>query len=230
MPLGSEAVATLFYDDPVATSVAYDAVLGPTERVEGRSFTDPVCTRNDVAVMTTMLLRQRAIADSWPRDRAGPTSAGERDPGRRREFLAVPDAAALLGARDVTAVGFFGQARDVDHTVLFELEDEVADSFPAYARAGLLSYYDLQLEDGSYGFGNLILFTTPDVPRDWFGNDAHNRAVALSPDYYFSVRLHKGSIPGHFLGEGELTLERTKYFDFDSDPPWRGLRLLATDG
>src|SRR5207253_10080678 len=107
-----------------------------------------------------------------------------------RQWLAVPDAAALLRAHDITAVGFFGQARDTDHAVLFWLEQEVVGAFPDYVAAGLLSYFDLELDDGSYGFDNLILFATPDVPREWYTCGAHERAVAISPEHYHSIRLH----------------------------------------
>ena len=55
-----------------------------------------------------------------------------------RHLVAVPDRARLLTAADVTAVGFFGQLRpDVDHTVLFEHERRVTESFTEYAEIGL---------------------------------------------------------------------------------------------
>ena len=51
----------------------------------------------------------------------------------------------------------------------------------------------------------------------------------ISPRHYHSIRLHKGTIAGPFLGEGDVKIERTKYFDFDSDPAWRGLRVFASE-
>jgi hypothetical protein len=206
-------------------------MLDPTANVEGRPFTDPAWTRSDAEVMRTMLLRERAVAHSLQRE--GPSGVFVRDLAQsgRREWLAVPDSAALVRARDVTAIGFFGQSRpESDHTILFELENEVAESFPAYAASGLLSYYDMELADGSYGYGNLILFSTADVPKEWYTNAAHERAVAISPQHYRSVRLHKGSIPGPFLGDGDLTIGRTKYLDFASDPIWRALRVFVSAG
>jgi len=212
----------------MARAAAYDAILGATEPVEGRPFADPDRTHADAAVMRAMLAREREDARTWTASRASAISLradGAR--GERRQYLAVPDKDALLGARDVTAVGFFGQTRSCDHGVLFELEHEVASAFPHYASAGLLSYFDVELDDGSYGFGNLILFWTPEVPPEWFSNAAHERAVSIAPEHYHSIRLHRGTIPGPFLGDGELEIDRTKYFDFDSDPVWRGLRLFA---
>jgi hypothetical protein len=214
----------------VERSPTYDALLDGSELVEGRPFTDPALTRADAAVMSAMLVRERAAAREWaqagtPRVSLRATGAG----GERRQYLAVPDVDTLLRVRDVTAVGFFGQTRDGDHRVLFELEQDVVGAFPEYAAAGLLSYFDLELDDGSYGFGNLILFWTPDVPAAWFQNRSHERAVSISPEHYHSIRLHKGTIRGPFLGDGDVAIERTKYFDFDCDPMWRGLRRFEVD-
>jgi hypothetical protein len=212
----------------MARSATYDAILGATDPVEGRPFAQPERTHADADVMGAMLRRQREDARVWAETEAPSISIrADGSRGERRRYLAVPDRDALLGARDITAVGFFGQARKCDHAVLFELEHEIASAFPRYAAAGLLSYFDLELDDGSYGFGNLILFWTPDVPPEWFACAAHERAVSVSPEHYHSIRLHKGTIAGAFLGEGELRIERTKYFDFDSDPIWRGVRLFA---
>jgi hypothetical protein len=209
-------------------SARYDAILGSTEPAEGRPFADPERTHADAAVMRAMLDRQRDDARSWTASRAASISfRADGSRGERRQYLAVPDKHALLRARDVTAIGFFGQARECDHAALFDLEGQVASAFPRYASAGLLSYFDLELDDGSYGFGNLILFWTPDVPPEWFACAAHERAVSVSPQHYHSIRLHKGTIAGPFLGEGQLEIERTKYFDFDSDPFWRGLRVFG---
>jgi hypothetical protein len=205
----------------------YDAVLEAGELVEARPFTHPARTFGDAAVMSAMLQRQREVVRSWSDETTSAAIRRDGSGGERRQYLAVPSADALLQARDVTAIGFFGQTRDSDHSVLFQLERDVASAFPRYAAAGLLSYFDLELEDGSYGFGNLIVFSTPDVPREWFANAAHERAVAVSPGHYHSIRLHKGTIPGPFLGESDVAIERTKYFDFDCDPAWRGLRVFA---
>src|SRR6266542_3130016 len=192
---------TRFTMSKMARSATYDAVLGATEAVEGRPFADPGRTDADAAVMRAMLRREREDAWAWAATRASSISIrADGSRGERRQYLAVPDKEALLHARDVTAV------------VLFALEHEVASAFPRYASAGLLSYFDLELDDGSYGFGNLILFWTPDVPPEWFTNLAHERAVSVSPQHYHSIRLHKGTIAGPFLGDGELSIERTKYF------------------
>jgi hypothetical protein len=51
--------------------------------------------------------------------------------------------------------------------------------------------------------------------------------VSVSPGHYHHVRLHKGSIPGKLHDGGDIRVERTKYFDFDTgNGTWFGLRLF----
>jgi hypothetical protein len=214
------------YDWRMRPSPSPALVLGAAEAVEGRPFAQALETERDAAVMSAMLDLEREVLRSWPVSKTGPVISDVVDHDSCKHFLAVPDAAAILAARDVTAIGFFGQAREGrDDVRLFEIERGVVASFPLYAGQGLLSYYDRELETGTYG--NLILFSTSDVPREWYENEAHERAVETSPDWYHSVRLHKGTVAGRLLDDGHLTIERTKYFDFDSDPTWRALRRFT---
>jgi hypothetical protein len=212
----------------VGSDPAYDAVLGPSDRVLDRPLTDPENTVGDVLVMRDLLARERAIALTWPRGAPGPGISEKLEAGTRR-FLAVPDGANLLTSTNVTAVGFFGHLRDgVDHVILFELERHVAQTFPAYASFGFLSYFDTGPEHGRYG--NLILFSTADVPEEWHANPAHRRAVSVAGRHYDHVRLHKGRIPGPFLDGADPQLERTMYLDFSGDRVWRGVRLYGGGG
>ena len=200
----------------------YAALLGPAERLPGKPFTDVKETWADLLVMTAMLAGEREIAAGWAADVEGPGISETARDGSRR-LLAVPDGRALLAARDVTAVGFFGTLREgVDHTVLFAYERSIAQTFPEYAPAGFLSYFDVGPEHGRYG--NLILFWTPEVPGAWHANPAHRLAVAAAPDHYTHIRLHRGRIPGPFLGVGTLDLEQTQYLEFESGAVWRALR------
>ena len=209
--------------------VAGETLLEARELVPGRPFTDPEHTVRDAQAMRELLARERERARAWSRGR-GPRPEEvvtvERDEEGRRHLLVVPDTRALLEARHPTVVGFFGTPRDeVDHSILFELEDELVASMGDYAGAGLLSYYDVELVKGSYG--NVILFSTPDVPREWHDNPVHLRAIELSPGHYHSVRLHRGSLAGRLLDGGELTIERTRYLDFGPAIPWRAVRPFA---
>ena len=207
-------------------SMALDVDLRPDELVPDRPFTDPTHSLREADVMREMRVRQRAIARSWtPAD--GPSRYGavdEYEGDGRRHWLAVPDKRALLGATDLTVVGFFGQARaNTDHSILFDLEEEVIAGLAAHA--GLLSYYDMELTEGR--FGNLILFSTFDLPESWHADAAHARAVEIAPRHFDSIRLHRGWICGPLLGDGDLTLERTKYFAFEGDAMWRAERRFT---
>ena len=159
----------------------YDLTFGPGAAVAGRDFTDPAYAAGDVREMTEMLARERRLAAQWAADPDAPASASLLTHGAdgRRHWLAVPNVRNLVEAKDFTCVGFFGHFRDeVDASPLFELEEMVVNGFPEFAEVGLLSYYDKHLENGRYG--NLILFSTSEPPREWFTkNPGHEQAVAI---------------------------------------------------
>jgi hypothetical protein len=209
--------------------VTVDSVLGPDELVPGRPFSDPINTWRDLEAMREMLARERTAARAWASEEESRSFNGpvhEFELEGRRHWLAVPDTRALLATPSLTAVGYFGQARDdTDHAILYELEEEVIAGFGVYVEAGLLSYYDMELADDRYG--NLILFSSPDVPKEWYSDSAHSRAVSLAPQHFHSVRLHKGTIPGPLLGDGDVTIERTKYFAYEPDGVWHGVRWFG---
>jgi hypothetical protein len=175
--------------------------------------------------MERMLGRLRHEARSWP---GRPTSVellGYTAEGCRH-WVVVPRPVALLEARDVTTVGFFGDLRlGMDHAAIYQLEAQIVRRLGRYAAAGLLSYYDAELEHGVHG--NLVLFGTREVPAAWHGDVVHARAVAQAPRHYRCVRLHRGVIRGPFPGTGHVVVERTHYFDFGREPAWRGVRRFG---
>lgn len=198
--------------------------LEARQRLRGRAFTDPECTLDDVAVMERMLTRLRLQAGLWAGKR-GRVELLDHTAGLR-QWLMVPRCAALRAARRVTAVGFFGGLRPgVDHAAIYQLEADIVERLPRYAAAGLLSYYDAELDPGVHG--NLVLFGTPEVPSDWHRDVVHARAVALAPHHYRCIRLHRGLIRGPFAGTGGLAVQHTRYFDFQAEAPWQGLRVIA---
>ena len=198
--------------------------LGARQRLRGRAFTDPEHTLTDVAVMDRMLTRLRLQARAW----RGPVPEEvlEHPAAGLRHWLVVPATSVLLAAHQVTAVGFFGDLRPgVDHGPIYQLEADIVGRLPRYAAAGLLAYYDAELERGVHG--NLVLFGTPEVPPGWHGDVVHARAVTLAPHHYRCIRLHRGLIRGPFAGTGSIVVQRTRYFDFGRELPWRGLRVMA---
>jgi hypothetical protein len=206
----------------------YEAILGPADVLSERPFTAAENTLREVSVMRVMLDDERARARAWAdAGAAAPPDAviREHDEVGRRHLLVVPSIASLVASPRLTAIGFFGRPRDdVDHSVLFGLEDELIGRMATYGEVGLLSYYDVELDAPKGAYGNLILFSTPEVPEEWYRDAVHRRAVELSPGHYHEVRLHKGSIPTGILDGGELTVERTKYVDFKGGTTWFGLR------
>ena len=202
------------------------SVLGRDEIFAGKPFTDPELTRREADVMRVMLAQERERVQGCqgdPGGAAGGLIERDYDDEDRRHLLVVPDKRALLEASGLTAVGFFGRPREsVDHTVLYELEDELVTRMADYAAVGLLSYYDIEFVKGAYG--NLVLFSTPDIPKEWSADAVHRRAVEISPGHYHEIRLHRGSIDGGLLGGGDLAIVSTKYFDFKSSTTWQGLR------
>lgn len=178
--------------------------------------------------MRHMLDRERAFAREW--DQAGDEAprqvvTNEKDEAGLRHLLVIPSTRALIESSDLTAIGFFGRAREgVDHEVLFDLEEALIERMKAYGEVGLLSYYDVELMLPKGAYGNLILFSTPDVPPEWYRDEVHGRAVELSPGHYHEVRLHKGHLPGRILDGGQITIDRTKYLDFEGAEVWFGLR------
>ena len=206
----------------------YQAVLGPADVLAEKPFTNAENTEREVDVMQIMLEEERELAQEWAQAAEdAPAQVVLKDPDAegRRHLLVVPNVEALVNASEFSAVGFFGKPRDdVDHDVLFSLEDELVERMGRYGDVGLLSYYDVELVAPKGTYGNLILFSTPDAPSEWHQDEIHNRAVNLSPGHYHQVRLHKGSVSGSMLGGCRITIERTKYFDFTGDEIWFGLR------
>jgi hypothetical protein len=199
--------------------------LAADEEVLSRPFAARANTTGDATVMRAMLIRLRALARGWLDNE--PAGAGvlvrEPDADGYRHWIRVPDRKALLAARRLTAVGFFGQARsNVDHVPIHELETGIVDTLERID--GILSYYDLALPAG--GYGNLILCAEPGAPARVHGHELHRRAVDLTPRHYRSVRLHTGVIPSALIGDADLVVERTRYYDYGSEPAWLAVREL----
>jgi hypothetical protein len=200
-------------------------VLAAQERLRARPFTDPERTLADGKVMDQMLRRLRRQARSWPSSQAS-VEGLKYTRGGCRHWLVAPSTAALGDARDVTAVGFFGDLRPgMDHAAIYQLEADVVAQLGRYAGVGLLAYYDAELAPAVHG--NLVLFATSEIPPQWHHDRVHAAAVAIAPRHYRVVRLHRGMIGGALLGRNHLVIQRTGYFDFGQQPAWHGLRRFG---
>src|SRR4051812_2139053 len=111
----------------------YSAVLGPDEVLSDKPFTDADNTMREVDVMRDMLLHERERALEWVDIDLGSHTIREHDEEGRRHLIVIPDTGRLLETENLTAVGFFGSPRDdVDHDVLFTLEDELIERMGHY--------------------------------------------------------------------------------------------------
>src|SRR5262245_41043068 len=108
---------------------ARDSRAGPrAEECASRPFSAPEWTSRAARIMREMLLRLRGQAGRWPTDGTGFLLC-EPDLDGHRHWIRVPDCAALLGARRLTVVGFFGRARvDVDQSPIHRLEAGIVDT------------------------------------------------------------------------------------------------------
>jgi hypothetical protein len=188
----------------------------PITVIDALPFTDPANTEHDAAVMRDMLGRMRAFARGWLE--SPPPGPGalvrEADAAGNRTWIRVPDRDALLAAGELTTVGFFGQARaDVDHDPIHRLEEAIVDTLELVP--GVLSYFDLALAHGVYG--NLILCDSPDAAVRWHEHDIHAEAVELAPRHYHSARIHNGVVHSPLLGDADLVVLRTRFYDFDDN-------------
>jgi hypothetical protein len=173
--------------------------------------------------MREMLARMRVLARGWLESQPGGPGVLVKEPDAAglRTWVRVPDRAELFAAGELTTVGFFGQARaEIDHGPIHHLEEAIVDTLEDVP--GVLSYFDLQLPHDRYG--NLILCNSPDVPIRWHAHELHRRAVELAPRHYHSARLHNGVVRSPLLGDADLTVLFTRYYDFDSEPAWLGIR------
>lgn len=209
--------------------MADEIELGPDDEVVGRPFTDPGHSQREQDALRLLLAHERERARAWcaePSESRRDVVIRETDAAGLRHLLVVPETDALIEARDLVVVGFFGRPReDAQTTLLFDLEEKLVASMSAYAAHGLLSYYDLELVKGAYG--NLILFDRPEGPASWGENPVHREAVEISPRNYHEIRLHQGRLPGGILEDGELRLTRTRYIDYGGPEVWRAVRRLA---
>jgi hypothetical protein len=176
-------------------------------------FDDPARVDEDLALLERLrsALRGAERANGEQRFRRG----GEQ------HRLAVPDWGALDRTRPAVGIGFFGQARpEVDHEPLAALEDEIVGR--AGELGGLLAYHNALLEPGRWA--NLVVFAAPGASGVLGGDGVHECAVQRTPSHYFSLRLHRGSLPDGALGTAPFVLERTLFLDFAEHPPRRVVR------
>lgn len=187
-----------------------------------KPFTHPEYSTSDLAMLNRMLGLLRQLL---PELLAKPTATDYQyvqfeDDRQTQHKIVLPHRQRIPLAHDLTAVGFFGQAREVDHTRINDMEAHLIGEMGD--QPGLMVYYNVYIP--SVGWGNLVLFDAPHTKDAWGYDAVHRQAVGYSPEHYYSIRLHNGQLTGALLGEGQITLTLTKYLDFTHAEKWQGIR------
>lgn len=146
----------------------------------------------------------------------------QEDELRRR--IVMCDPATLLGGTDVLIVGFLGNRRSTaEAQAIDEFDIDVISEFRQYP--GILSYSSMERTPKQWA--NLVVHQEVGDREAWRHSAVHIEAAEmLSPVVYHSVRIHNGRLRGGPIGDGSLTVELSKYWDYDSDPMWHAVRTL----
>jgi hypothetical protein len=203
------------------------AVYRKGEIIQGRPFTDPAHSEGDQARLRSMAHQlvdtydDPVVCDFTPGKRA----ICQSDPQGRHFRIYYIQPKLLFSLKEITVVGFFGHKRPgADVKPLLQADKKFEAEFSHHP--GLLSLSTVRLQDGD--FANLVLFTDPVAKDTWNFTPLHRDLVAkISPPYYKSIRLNNGVLPGGLAAPDELVLEKVRYLDYSSSPPWRGVRTLT---
>jgi hypothetical protein len=186
-------------------------VLDPGTAVDDRPFTALEHTRADLAALARM---RAALAVRVASGRG----AGVWTEDGEAHLLVAPRPEALT--RPAFAVGFFSQARDVDHGPILQLEYALLDRVGALR--GFVSYHNVRFADGRWG--NLVTFDDDSAPSEVRDDPIHREALALTAKHYRTVRLHRLRLADGAAGTVDPELRETLLLDFDETPPWRAVR------
>jgi len=208
------------------TAPAYSYThLGQLEILPDRPFTDISLNADDLHAMHYMASRLFDLLNGPEEIPDGPRPLHISLAGKQGEHVRVilNNPEALQVAQDLHIVGFFGQTRpEADRTAIDGMDITLQGEFAAYP--AVLGYCTVRLIDGN--FGNLVFLGDDGIREHWRQSTHHQYAAAeLAPQYYASVRLHNGALPGGLKPEPQITLKRTKYYDYQ-DGLWCGLREL----
>ncbi|MGD2049386.1 MAG: hypothetical protein PVH03_07825, partial [Chloroflexota bacterium] len=182
--------------------------LKPTEVVLDRPFTNPDRIVNDVNTLRFMVDQLCLFLENH-HFKDNPSSPiivhrPSRDNWFYRLVIARPE--ILVQPGELSIVGFLGHRReDANLELADEFDQILVNEIPDYP--GLLSYSTMALVSGD--FSNLVIFTDTSVKEQWSRGKAHEQAVRkLSPDFYVSIKLYNGKLPGGLADSRSLQLTR----------------------
>jgi hypothetical protein len=197
--------------------------LGSDELIPERPFTHPGHIEMDCAILSHMAEQVCMVLEMHLSAlQAGRTVFMDEPDGRPHRFY-ITRPMELLQAKHIFLVGFFGQKRKGMAMDYFEnLDDRLVKQIPSFE--GILSYSTMTLPDGDCS--NLVLLMENEMKTKWAEGEIHQKAVALSPGYYRSVRINNGVFPNGVLQFDTLRITQVKYYDYYDDPPWKAIRRL----
>lgn len=203
------------------------APLAETETCPDRPFTAPEHSRADVEHLRHIAVRLRETLR-----RAGAEAAGLRhhmlrmtEPDGRVLRLVIGNGAELLRPAPMPVIGFFGQRRSgAEYSPIGRVDEELLEEFLQHPH--IIAYCSLELP--STNWGNLVVMSNPDASQHWSASERHRYAAKeLAPRYYAAVRIHNAELPAGLMGGDDLSLNRTKYYDYQTSDHWRGWRELT---
>lgn len=201
--------------------------LSLTEEVSGRPFTDLRHTAQDSQTIRFMITCVGLTLEGHPvtDHDANPVFIYQPTQDRWIHRIVITQPSRLLALSPVTVVGFFGLKSPTANVALAqELDRQLIPELSNYDE--LLAYVSVCLPTGN--FGNLVLFATAEGKDDWGRSLKHAEAVRLlTPDYYSAVRLYNGDLPGGIGLPDTLRLGLIKYYDYETRPLWRAVRMLS---
>jgi hypothetical protein len=208
-------------DQPMQKTIR--VLLGSDELVAKRPFTHPDYVVKDRVVLSHMAKQVCMVLETHlDALQAGQPIVINEPDGRPHRFY-VPRPMELSQAKRIFLVGFFGQKRKGMSMDYFEnLDDRLIEQISSFQ--GILSYSTMTLPDGDCS--NLVLLTEEEMKTKWAEGEIHQKATALSPGYYKSVRINNGIFPNGILRHDSLQITRVKYYDYQDAPPWRAIRKL----
>ena len=198
-------------------------VLRPDRAAPRRPFTSPKLTERDLGILTAMLEDLRSVMYG----RLGPIvpyrKVTRRVYGLQR-YVIVCNPGPLLALDRLFVTGFFAERHgDVDVTELNVVNKDVIRQFPNYP--GILSYTCWELSTDNWV--NFIVTDRSNAAELWRSCPAHRAAVDnYAARHYRNLRIHSGHLPRGLGGGRGITLDRTKYWDYESGDGWHAVREL----
>ena len=200
--------------------------LGPSDVVSGRPFTAVEMTGRDLGILHGILADVRAVVVEVEEGARHfePFQKLAWKVGGLTHRLLITDIARIRAHSALCVVGFFGDKRpDHDGRLLDEANTEIVAEFPNYP--GILAYASVELPGEHWA--NMVLHDDPVDVQFWRTSEMHARAVeTLTPQHYFSVRIHNGALTSGIFDRPRIVIRKTKYFDYTTGEMWRAERTL----